>query len=265
MIAPLKKPSELRRMFGENLCSLAKGYPSISELSRRLGINRTQFNRYLSGESFPRPDVLARICSFFEIDARVLLEPVDRIRAASDPVSGDFLSDFVGTGTRNLPEDIFPNGFYSFSRRGFLDADQFVRGLVFVKRDKGSTFIRGYEPREAMDAQGLTIDHQAREFRGLILQQEEGIAAFVSRRNSMTSSFNSLPRVASFENNFWVGYVTRTVRESMMGDRATRLVYEHLGSDLGRARQVAANAGYCSIGDLSAFHQRLLQPNDPFR
>ena len=119
----------------------------------------------------------------------------------------------MGTGTRNLPEDIFPNGFYSFSRSGFLDADQFVRGLVFVKRDKGSTFIRGYEPREAMDAQGLTIDHQAREFRGLILQQEEGIAAFVSRRNSMTSSFNYLHRVASFENNFWVGYVTRTVRE----------------------------------------------------
>ena len=66
MIAPLKKPSELRRMFGENLCSLAKGYPSISELSRRLGINRTQFNRYLSGENFPRPDVLARICSFLK-------------------------------------------------------------------------------------------------------------------------------------------------------------------------------------------------------
>tara|TARA_B110000027_G_scaffold132448_1_gene158625 strand:- start:637 stop:921 length:285 start_codon:yes stop_codon:yes gene_type:complete len=66
MTTPLKKLSELRRMFGENLCSLAKGYPSISELSRRLGINSTQFNRYISRESFPRPDVLARIYSFLK-------------------------------------------------------------------------------------------------------------------------------------------------------------------------------------------------------
>jgi len=66
MTAPLKKPSELRRMFGENLCSLAKGYLSILELSRRLGINSTQCNRYISRESLPRPDVLARICSFLQ-------------------------------------------------------------------------------------------------------------------------------------------------------------------------------------------------------
>lgn len=95
---------------------------------------------------------------FFAIDSRVLLEPVDRIRAAADSVSGDFLNDFVGTGTRNLPEDRLPNVFYSFAHRGFLDADQFVCGLVFVKRDKGSTFIRRYDPREAMDAPGLTIN-----------------------------------------------------------------------------------------------------------
>ena len=106
-----KKPSELRIMFGANLCSLAKSYPSISELSRQLGINRTQFNRYLSGESFPRPDVLARICAFFDIDARVLLEPVHRIQSVPDPISGNFLTDFVGAGTRNLSEETYPNEF----------------------------------------------------------------------------------------------------------------------------------------------------------
>ena len=62
-----RSPSELRSMFGSNLRSLARTYPSISELSRQLGINRTQFNRYLAGESFPRPDVLARICDFFDV------------------------------------------------------------------------------------------------------------------------------------------------------------------------------------------------------
>jgi hypothetical protein len=111
----------------------------------------------------------------------------------------------------------------------------------------------------------LPNNRKSREFRGLVLQQEEGVAALISRRNSMTSSFNYLHRVASFENNFWVGYVTRTVRESTTGDRATRLVYEHLGHDLSKARETAALAGYCDIAEISPFHRRLLQPNDPFR
>ncbi|MEP2204195.1 MAG: helix-turn-helix transcriptional regulator, partial [Tateyamaria sp.] len=55
MSASNRSPSELRSMFGANLRQLAAEYTSISDLARQLGINRTQFNRYLSGESFPRP------------------------------------------------------------------------------------------------------------------------------------------------------------------------------------------------------------------
>ena len=52
-------------MFGRNLRLLGQPYASVSALCRELGINRTQFNRYLSGESFPRPDILQRICAYF--------------------------------------------------------------------------------------------------------------------------------------------------------------------------------------------------------
>jgi hypothetical protein len=99
----------------------------------------------------------------------------------------------------------------------------------------------------------------------LVLQQEECVAALISRRNSMTSSFNYLNRVAALENNFWVGYVTRTVRETTTGDRATSLVYEHLGHDFSKARETSAMSGYCDIADISPFHRRLLQPDGPFR
>ena len=105
-------------MFGANLRQLAADHPSISELARKLGINRTQFNRYLSGESFPRPDVLARICRFFQIDARVLLEPVTEISLNQDPINNRFLRDFLGTGVQNVPEADFPSGFYRFAWHG---------------------------------------------------------------------------------------------------------------------------------------------------
>lgn len=262
---PIRNPSELRSMFGSNLRHLAKGYPSISELSRQLGINRTQFNRYLAGESFPRPDVLARICAFFKIDARVLLEPVENISNGSDPLSSLFLKDFVGTGAFNLSQETFPSGYYRFARQSFLDASQFVSCLVNVKRDGPNTYIRGYETKAALASQGLPPTQSAREFRGLILQQDDAIAALISRKNSMTCSFTYLNRVASFDNNFWVGYVTRTMSESPTGERAVRIVYEHLGHNLTAALKVGRASGYCDASALSPFDTRHLRPNQPFR
>ena len=91
-----------------------------------------------------------------------------------------------------------------------------------------------------------------------------GIAIFAARRNAMTSSFNYLTRVASFENNFWVGYVTRTVGEDAVGTRATRLVYDYLGTEFRSALQARRQAGFCKVDDLSPFQRRLLRPDEPF-
>lgn len=252
-------------MFGENLRLLSRQYPSISELSRRLGINRTQFNRYLSGESFPRPDVLERICVFFDVDARILLDPVEQIPSQGQILNGPVLSEFFGPGVNDLPEDAFPSGFYRFSRRSFVNETQFIVGLVYVYRLEGQTYVRGYEAKDAMAQQGLPTDARTREFRGFVTRQEDGVALVISRRKAMTCSFNYLSRVASFENNFWVGYVTRTVRESVTGTRAARMVYEHLGSDSHSIFQAARTSGFVSEEDLMPFHRRLLQTQDAFR
>ena len=265
MTKATRSPAQLRDMFGANLRHLSKRYPSISELSRQLGINRTQFNRYLSGESFPRPDVLDRICNFFAVDARILLDPVDTIAPQGQILNGPILSDFVGVGVNNLPHEVFPDGIYRFSRRSFVNNTQFLVGLVFVFRKDGHAYIRGYEAKDAMSQQGLTATAAAREFRGYITRQEEGIAMVVSRRNSMTCSFNYLARAASLENNFWVGYVTRTIRESTSGARALRLVYEHLGQDRASVFRAARSSGIVTEDELMPFHRRMLKIGDPFR
>lgn len=260
-----KTPAELRNMFGANLRQLSEKHASISALSRELGINRTQFNRYLSGESFPRPDVLSRICDFFSVDARVLLDPVDQIAREAGPGSHPFLDGFMGPIVQSISEEEFPNGFYKFSRRSFVRDSEFVTGLVYVKRFGISTFVRGYEPKVAMAMQGIPPAPQAREYRGYLMRVEDGIALLAARRNGLTGSFNYLNRVNSFQNNFWVGYVARTVRENSSSVRMTRLVYEHLGHDISRALETARTAGFCPFDELVPFHQRLLQPDDPFR
>ncbi|MWB77493.1 XRE family transcriptional regulator [Pseudooceanicola sp. 216_PA32_1] len=258
-------PVEVRGIFGANLRKLSSNYPSISGLCRELGINRTQYNRYLSGESFPRPDVLQRICTFFKTDARILLEPVSELT----PISNDLLnhpeiSQHMGRGATELPESMFPNGFYYFSRRSFVDADMAVTGLVYVFRADNYTFVRGLEAKDAMRQQGLPTDPFTREFRGIVLKQEEGVAALMSRRGAITCSFNFFSRVPAFDNNFWVGYTTRTVAETIAGLRVTRMVFEYLGDRTGPVLKAARESGFKRPAELPAFHRRLLRLDEPF-
>ena len=207
-----ESPAELRAMFGRNLRLLCQPYASVSALCRELGINRTQFNRYLSGESFPRPDILQRICAYFKVDARILLQPLHEVQNSNtDVIFSNEMEDFLTAASSLVNTNSFPSGFYRFSRRSFVDDQRFIQGLIFVYRKNKKCFLRGMEAKEAISGQGLASLPKIREFRGFVIAQEGGIAALVFRRGSMSCSFNFLTPVPSFENNYWLGYSTRTV------------------------------------------------------
>ncbi|KUF08847.1 helix-turn-helix domain-containing protein [Pseudoponticoccus marisrubri] len=252
-------------MLGANLRQLAGTSVSISALCRELGINRTQFNRYLAGESFPRPDVLHRICTYFGVDARILLEPVDQISTVDEGIlRHPAIADFLGSAARPVPEEDFPSGFYRFSRRSFLTEDSYVTGVVYVFRADDGTFMKGFEAKDAMRQQGLSMSPAMREFRGAILPQSDGVAALVSRKGASTASFNYLARVPTFENNYWVGYTARTVREGVAGRRIERLVFEYVARKLKDVLPAARGAGFCTADDLIPYHRQLLQVGTPF-
>lgn len=62
----------------ENLKYLCGYYPSIAHVCRRIGINRQQFNKYLSGQMRPSRANMRKICDFFGVtEAELLLDPVD--------------------------------------------------------------------------------------------------------------------------------------------------------------------------------------------
>jgi len=106
---------EIRSIFSSNLRQLCDNYGPISQLSSELGINRTQFNRYLSGNSFPRPDVLFRICNFFGLDARILLEPLDSLQVrCSNIMFHSDLEEFFHSAT-DLASQSLPTGFINSS------------------------------------------------------------------------------------------------------------------------------------------------------
>ena len=61
--------------FQQNLRLLCGFFPSVAEVCRRLGINRAQFNKYLSGRSRPSPYILKRLCDFFGVEEFEILSP----------------------------------------------------------------------------------------------------------------------------------------------------------------------------------------------
>lgn len=64
--------------FKVNLKLATSYYPSISEVCRKLSLNRQQFMKYLSGASFPSRYNLRRICDFFGFDEYEFLMPPDQ-------------------------------------------------------------------------------------------------------------------------------------------------------------------------------------------
>lgn len=61
--------------FARNLLLLCSYYESISEVCRRLAINRQQFNKYLSGQTTPSRHNMRRICDFFGVEESEVLLP----------------------------------------------------------------------------------------------------------------------------------------------------------------------------------------------
>lgn len=65
----------MSRDLHKNLRLLCSYHKSIAEVCRRLGVNRSQFNRYLSGETFPSLRLMRRMCDFFGVEESELLMP----------------------------------------------------------------------------------------------------------------------------------------------------------------------------------------------
>lgn len=135
--------------FVANLRLLCGFYPSIAEVCRRLEINRSQFNRYLSGRFRPRHSVLRHMCVLFGVEEHELFLPHD---VFCKLVQGDGEEANRFPITPEWPEGFFPQGkegmnkylgnyfeyYYSMSRPGHL-----IRTLVSIEeREYGMVYQR---------------------------------------------------------------------------------------------------------------------------
>jgi transcriptional regulator with XRE-family HTH domain len=188
--------AQTRAVFSDNLRFLLEGRPSVAHVCREIGINRTQFNRYLSSEAFPRPDVLSQICDYFEVDARILLEPLDQIGASStEQMHGDAdqqISSFIEeSGIGTVDQSRLPEGFYNLFRRASME-ESLASSIVckVSHRSSGRTTIRAIVPRNVSVLLGLPMTIKDRILYGPVLQHGLGVSFSLLMKNRKIVQYN---------------------------------------------------------------------------
>lgn len=90
-------------------------------MCRAIGVNRSQFSRYLLGEACPRPELLLKICNYFGIDANIPIRPLmpERPAAPEDALRLSFnqFLNMLPAETCHLTEARLPSGLCRVWRR----------------------------------------------------------------------------------------------------------------------------------------------------
>ena len=182
-----RSASETRGMLGQNLKTLMGEHGNVAELSRTLDINRTQMNRFLSGESFPRPDILKRICDHFGVDGRILLEPVESIITRKAGLRQSLA--LYGNGYNYHASSRLADGFYIFWKITYGRPARAQSILTQVKTIEGIKTFSGYMPK-ASGTYFMPSDPRERRSGGIIFPQQDGFSMLAldthSRRLSLS-------------------------------------------------------------------------------
>lgn len=151
------------RNFSENLLALCRQHGSIAAVCRGLGMNRQQFNKYLSGASFPNQATLEKISAFFKVDAESMLLDPRGFRGAGDWQAHPALDllkslprPMIENGLRALDmlrASSFRPGVYSLYYPWPRDPRMCTRAAVYIYKVEGFTCFTRFTKFRALGQQ----------------------------------------------------------------------------------------------------------------
>ena len=255
---PSPNPADLRMILGENLKQLCRDTASISELCRTIGVNRTQFNRYLSGTAFPRPDVLFRICHHFGVDANILLHRLpERPPALTTevPPAGQLL---IST-RRPFDHYLLPDGVYRYWRKSFRHPGLAYCGMALIFSKAGEKRWKGYDIHDVAIRSGTKRYARSTCYDGQLIQQFDGFA-LMSR-----TPYDDQMNVTYFEYgldalpDYYSGISFVTRRRLSEANRLTGIVMQRLADRCSTRLQAARACGTQSMDCLPAHVRTALE------
>ncbi len=254
-------------IFGKNLRELCRRVGTIAEVADALDINRVQMNRILNGESFPKPGLLKRICEYFNVDARILLEPLSALEAAKTTVSRPNYADtfaysmfgrnyFIGENDLN---DMLPDGIHLLVRPSFVWKDEFWVGLIRIFGRDGTRFIRGLEPIAPSMKRANLTPITSREYRGCVFKSNEALSFLYATRMP-----NTVLGVDHFSTRSWSSHGCLMGRCMLMsnanpiGKNVVPIILQPLEQSTTEILQAARKTGFRAISEIpSRYHDYL--------
>jgi transcriptional regulator with XRE-family HTH domain len=136
----------IRSIFAGNLRRLSSREKSHAHVARELGLNRQQFNSYVTGKNLPNERVIDNICAYFQVDVGTLFREAD---PAADFLNISSLTDrqrkFVErlvSSERSLSRPALIDGLYYVYFSVPEDPSLVACSLMAVKREGGITTFR---------------------------------------------------------------------------------------------------------------------------
>nr|WP_299500448.1 helix-turn-helix transcriptional regulator [uncultured Rhizobium sp.] len=235
-----------RDAFIENLRLACATRRSISEICRDIGLNRQQFNRYISGEARPSAHNLARIAGFFGLTAQDFDLSADVFRTRMQRpdrrlADGGHLLDGLPGDMQALRRHLgyFQTYHLSLSWPGLV-----VCSCARLQEENGSVHVKSIERIR-------DVENEIRQYSKYV-----GLAAFWRNRIFITE--RSIARQPMMSQTILMPFDVHQrvyLRGTTMGvswrkenlPYASRVIWRHIGQDPDK-RQMLARCGVLSFG-----------------
>jgi transcriptional regulator with XRE-family HTH domain len=271
------RSESIHKIFAGNLRRQCSHFESIAEFCRQSGINRQQFNRYLSGQNLPNPRSLKKICATLGTSEASLfvaggLASASGFSLAEQAILGKMITALPETGlaalgdaATSLQDDPRSNGripsgvYLGYMPVGSLPG-HLLRTVIKVSRVGG---INVFTRRTSFRLQGSSLRNMTvGKHVGLILGDTYS-SLFVGMNKMHPHEFTAQRFMHSITGNDSLRLGLSLVR-SPVGEIACKIVLVRVGSGVAARRKALAIMGVVPQDDTSIPPEVLaLLPNQP--
>lgn len=235
-----------------NLKLLCSYYDSIAEVCRQLDINRSQFNRYLTGRYKPSASTLRRLCDFFGVEEYELMLPAPqfarliqvRPRQAVEPTASRVESEHLALLHRASSTQIEKYvGYYFEYYLSMAVPGKILRNLICIEKQPEGVFYQRTE--RLRESAGEPAFHS--KYLGVVLFLTDRI--FMADYEALaTNEVTETILIPSYKNriNRLNGLRLGVPANGVRTPSCTRVVMEYLGAQV----DVRKALGLCGLYQL---------------
>lgn len=243
----------MTRDLPENLRLLCSYHHSIAEVCRRLSVNRSQFNRYLNGQTLPSLRLMRKMCDFFGIEEAELLMPhgqfKELIRLKPQGAGIQMERNVVVTRGEQILQMSRPkldaySGFYFTYYNSMSNPGKILKGLTRIYRTPFSMNLKTLEIIGAVGRGGFTCKYEGSCF---MMGDRLFISAIETLTNNEAIQIILYP---SYTNRirYLSGIMSGVAAHATRPPAATQIVMQFLGTNLD-VRKSLKQCGLYEPGD----------------